>query len=143
MTSGGLAVLPPMTKTLPVVGRGAPIRGPPPPWLWSPVVALCVPLPVLGGLDLVHIFLPLGGLLIGMVTAVLLACPPNTLEKLLMVGGLALALGWSSSSASSGKGWPVHALFAHVFVTLDITIRFHWMDMVLKGCSSLLAERQA
>jgi hypothetical protein len=133
-TSGGLAVSSPMTGTLPAAGRGAPIGDPPPTWLLSPVAALGVPLPVLGGLGLVPVFLPLRGLLIGTVTAVLLACPPNTLEKLLM-GGLALALG-HSSSASSGEGWPVHALVPHVFIALDITIRFHWADMVLTGCFS-------
>ncbi len=58
------------------------------------------------------------------------------------MGGLALALG-RSSSALSGRGWPIHALITHVFVAVDITIRFHWADMVLTGCFSLLAERQA
>ncbi len=75
----------------------------------------------------------------GMVTAVLVAGPPNTLEKSLMV-----AAGGLSSSASSGGGCPIqHALNAHVFVVLDITIRFHLEDMVLIGNSSSLAERHA
>jgi hypothetical protein len=73
-----------------------------------------------------------------MATAVLVAGPPNTLEKSLMV-----AAGGPSSSASSGGGCPIHALNAHVFVVLDITIRFHLEDMVLIGNSSLLAERHA
>ena len=77
-----------------------------------------------------------GGLLIGTVTAVLLVCPPNTLEKSLMVGG-------QSSSASSGAGRSLQAFFAHFSVVFVITIRFHLDDMVLTGCSSSLAERQA
>jgi hypothetical protein len=55
---------------------------------------------------------------------------------------LALVMGQSSSALSDG-GWPVHALVAHVLVVLNITSRFHWADMVLTGCSSLLADRQA
>jgi hypothetical protein len=93
-------------------------------------------------------FLPLGGLLtglpwpLGMVTAILFACPPNTLEKLLMGCLLALVMG-RSSLALSGGGWPIHALVAYVLVVLDITSRFHRADMGLTGCSSLLADRQA
>jgi hypothetical protein len=90
----------------------------------------------------VPISLPLGGLLLGTVTANLLACPPNTLEKSLLVGGLVSACG-PSSSASFGGGCPLHALVAHVLVAFDITIRFHLEDMVLSGCSSSLADRQA
>jgi hypothetical protein len=106
-------------------------------------------LPALGGgLGLGPTFLPLGGLLtslpwtLGTVTAVLLACPPNTLEKLLMGCLLALVMR-RSSLALSDRGWPVHALVPHVLVVLDITSRFHRVDMVLTGCSSLLADRQA
>ncbi len=93
-------------------------------------------------------FLPLGVLLtglpwpFGMVTAIFLACPLNTLEKLLMDSLLALVMGRFSLALSDG-GWPVHALVAHILVVLDITIHFHQVDMVLTGCSSLLADRQA
>jgi hypothetical protein len=66
-----------------------------------------------------------------MMTAIRLPCPPNTLSKS------------SMGAALSGGGCPVHALVAHVLVTFDITIRFHREDMVLTGCSSLLADRQA
>jgi hypothetical protein len=73
-----------------------------------------------------------------MVTAVLVARPPNTLEKSLMVTA------WgSSATALSGGGCPIQALVAHAFVALDITIRFHLDDMVLIGNSSSLAERHA
>jgi hypothetical protein len=115
----------------------------------SPVATVGVPPLALGGeLGLGPTFLPLGGLLtglpwpFGMVTAVLLACPPNMLEKLLMGGLLTLVMGRSSSALSDG-GWPIHALVAHVLVVLDITRLFHRADMVLTGCSSLLADRQA
>ncbi len=128
ITSGGLVVPPPMTETLTAAGCGPSLGDPTPFWLWSTVATLCVPL--------------LWGLLTGAVTAVRLACPPNTLEKLLMVGGHSVMRG-RSSSASSGNGGPVQMLCAHVFVGLDITIRFHCMDMVLTWCSSLLAERHA
>jgi hypothetical protein len=115
----------------------------------SPVATVDVPLPALGGgLGLGPTFLLLGGLLAGLpwplgtVTAVLLACPPNTLEKLLMGCLLALVMGRFSLALSEG-GWPIHALVAHFLVILDITSRFHQADMVLTGCSSLLADRQA
>ena len=92
------------------------------------------PPPVVRGLGLGPIDRPFGGLLIRMVTAVFMACPPNTLEKSLMVAA------WGqSSSATSGGGCPIHALIAHVFVAFDITIRFHLEDMVLTGNSSSLA----
>ena len=126
--SGGLVVPPPTTEMLTAAGWGTSLDGPTPFWLWSTVATLLVPL--------------LWELLTGMVTAVRLACPPNTLEKSLMVGGHAVARG-RSSSASSGNGGPVQTLCAHVFVGLDITIRFHCMDMVLIWCSPSLAERHA
>jgi hypothetical protein len=115
----------------------------------SPVATVGVPLPALGGgLGLGPTFLPLGGLLTGLpwllgtVTAVLLACPPNTLEKSLKGCLLALVMGRSSLALSNG-GWSVHALVAHVLMVLNITSRFHRADMVLTRCPSLLVDRQA
>ncbi len=74
----------------------------------------------------------------GMVTAILLACPPNTPTKSSM--GCVVSLRWV---ILSGKGFPIHALVAHVFVALDITKRFHRAAIVLTGCSSLVVERHA
>jgi hypothetical protein len=136
----GLVVMPPMMGLLPVGDRGAPLGGTLPTWLLRPVVDLGVPPPVLGGLGLVPALPLLGGLLtglawlFGMATSILLACPPNTLEKLSMGGVVAFTVG-RSSFASSGGGWPIHALVAHVFITLDITTCFHRVAIVLTGCS--------
>jgi hypothetical protein len=97
-----------MAGLIPVGDRGAPLGGTPQTWLLRPVVDLGVPPPVLGGLGLVPALPPLGGLLtglawpFGMATAVILACPPNTLEKSLMGGVVAFTVGHSSFASSSG-----------------------------------------
>jgi hypothetical protein len=112
----GLVVTPPMVGLLPVGDRGAPLGGTPPTWLLRLVVDLGLPPPVLRGLSLV--------------------------PALSMGGVVAFTVG-RSSFASSSRGWSVHVIIAHVFIALDITMRFHQAAIVLTGCLSLVVERHA
>jgi hypothetical protein len=98
----GLVIMPLMIGLLRVGDRGAPLNDTPLTWLLCAMVDLGIPPPVLGGLGLVPALPPPGGLLtglawlFGMVTAVLLACPPNMLEKSSMGGVVAFTVGHSS-----------------------------------------------